>query len=897
MPTKSQAIKNFLTARTHPDLAALYSLGMECQVNVAQDGGTRIEEEYKGRMWHGWTDNVQTWKSFRIPYNAKTKPEFEDHPIKFDLEAHAEGIGLTGWNWQDLRSQWVAFDFDGITGHSDKHGAKLTEAELAAVKQAACEIPWVTVRKSTSGSGLHLYVNVDVETANHTEHAALGRAILSEMSGLVGFDFQTKVDCCGGNMWFWHRKMKGTDGLTVIKQGVELFDVPEHWRDHIAVVNGSRKKTKPNYILGDTFDDLTNQRPLIELDPEHMKLIEWLKSNGCCAWWESDHKALVTHTYHLKEAHAALSLKGVFETVSVGREKGVDKNCFLFPLRRGAWSVRRFSPGCKEAATWVQDAGGWTMCHYNADADLSIAARTFSGVENEKGGYEFNDAESAKHAAALLGAHFDLQPQYLHRPATLKAHKDGRLIVELEKRGSDSGLEGWLDEKGKLWKKIFNVGVGTRPEPEVGNYDDFIRHMVTVTGEDVGWGLKSGGTEWNWEPLTHIQRVLQADGLSTKEINNIIGKSVVKCWKLVNMPFQPEYPGDRCWNRDAAKFRFAPSQAEELSYPTWSRIFKHCGASLDGDIARHPWCITHGILTGADYLKLWVASMFQFPAEPLPYLFFYGDQGGGKSMFHEAVSRLLDGGYCRADTSLSSDYNGELANAILCAVEEKNLSKNKQAYDRIKDFVTSRQISIHPKFGTPYLTTNTTHWVQCSNDPTACPVMPGDTRITMVRTEAIDPFDPDPNKRMIPKKVLEQLLDKEAPDFLADILKLEIPMSCDRLNIPVIVTEDKALATKSNQNQLQAFISDVCYHVEGEAVLCSEFYERFWAWLESTAEIQNWTKIRIGREMPFIYPKGRITTGGGGGNFHFGNMSFENVPKSQPKWRYDSNLERLAREA
>ena len=83
MPSKSEAIKRFLIASTHDDLSNLYDLSMECQVNVAQDGGERVGGDYKGRKWHGWSDDLTTWKSFRIPYKANTEPEFEDREIKF----------------------------------------------------------------------------------------------------------------------------------------------------------------------------------------------------------------------------------------------------------------------------------------------------------------------------------------------------------------------------------------------------------------------------------------------------------------------------------------------------------------------------------------------------------------------------------------------------------------------------------------------------------------------------------------------------------------------------------------------------------------------------------------------------------------------------------------------
>ena len=199
MPTKTKAIELFLKAKTHADLASLYHSGMEAQVNVAQDGGSRVEGDFQGRRWLGWTDGLTTWKSLRIPRNAATTPEYQDSEMSFNLEEHVEAIGMTGWCWTERCSKWVAFDFDAILGHSEKSSKKLTETEMLAVQEAACRIPWVSVRRSTGGRGLHLYVFLDsVPTANHNEHAALGRAVLGVMSALAGYDFENQVDVCGG---------------------------------------------------------------------------------------------------------------------------------------------------------------------------------------------------------------------------------------------------------------------------------------------------------------------------------------------------------------------------------------------------------------------------------------------------------------------------------------------------------------------------------------------------------------------------------------------------------------------------------------------------------------------------------------------------------------------------
>ena len=65
---------------------------------------------------------------------------------------------------------------------------------------------------------------------------------------------------------------------------------------------------------------------------------------------------LVTHTYWLKEAHKALGFKGTFETSARAGAKSTDINCFAFPLRNGAWVVRRYGNGTAEAPTWARTA-------------------------------------------------------------------------------------------------------------------------------------------------------------------------------------------------------------------------------------------------------------------------------------------------------------------------------------------------------------------------------------------------------------------------------------------------------------------------------------------------------------------------------------------------------------
>lgn len=887
-PLKSEAVKRFLEHCTHPDLAALYNVGMELQVHAAQDNGTRIEGEYKGKAWHAYSDGMTQWKSFRIPLNAKTAPENNDGLMKWDLVEHAEGIGMTGWDWLALKSRWVGFDFDGITGHADNHNKKLTDLELLQVQTKACEIPWVTVRKSTSGKGLHLYVFIeDVTTVNHDEHAAVARAILGLMSMLVGFDFRAKVDACGYIMWTWHRKMKGTDGLTLIKQGEVLREVPSNWRDHIEVVKGRRKKTLPTFVLTDTattkgdeaetiFEELCGQSNTVSLDADHHKFINWMRDNNCNMTWEPDHHMLITHTIHLTEAHEALGLKGPFRTLSKGTERGVDHNCFLFPLRRGAWVVRRYTPGVAEESTWSKDSAGWTRCFFNREPDLKTVALSEGASEHSAGGFIFSHAADAQRAALALGVDLKLPTWAGGRRAKLKEReRDGKLLAEITYDTIDNPAEmipnGWYQEK-KSWYRVLEAQANTSATQEVGNFDDIVRHPVTSAGEDAGWVLKVNEV-WNGEPLTHVRTALESDasslGLTPKQCKMVLGGSILKPWRLVNLPFQPEYPGDRTWNRGAAQLRYFPSSdIDNLHFPTWSKILTHIGSGLDQAVKNHPWARANGILMGADYLKVWVASLFQHPLLPLPYLFLYSaEQNTGKSIFHEALSLLIINGVVRADTALtsSSTFNGELENAVLCVVEETDLRKHKGAYNRIKDWVNALTISIHKKNGTPYSIPNSTHWCQCSNDSKSCPVGFGDSRITMIEVSPLDPVD------LIPKSQMLELLKKEASDFMAAVLSLEIPPSGDRLNVPIIATTEKRREEEVNLTMLDLFIKEKAHYVTGKVIKVSEWYERFQEYLDPS-EIHEWSKIAVGRAMPSRFPKGRRR---GDGQHYFGNISWD----------------------
>lgn len=889
MPKVLQTLQKFLDALkgTHndPTLLARWTPSMETQINVAAGSGEPVE----GKR-NTYTDGSQEWWNIRIPKHANTEPEFRDYDLKWSLAEHADAIGCTGWDWVAKTSRWVGFDFDSITGHAA--GVGVTDEELDRVRAAASALPWVEVRRSTGGSGLHLYVYFDaagVGTSNHTEHAALGRAILGLMASETGFDFASQIDVCGGNMWIWHRKMtEANRGLALIKAAERNLggtDLPSNWRDHIEVVQRRRAKVRVGGVEDahlDPFEALASSRRVVPLDESHKAVLDALRNSGFTSVWVPDHHLLQTHTRALQNLQddADMRIAGFFKTKSEGRDPGT-ANCFLFPLDNGGWKVYRFGPGIAEAETWEQDGDGWTTCYFNRAPTIKIACRAMGGIEDaEKGGFVFDSAEQALKAAKALGQkNVPIPDDMLGRETRLKAHKDGRLVMLIAKQSDDSGMKknGWLAKK-DYWVQVFNTRIESSRTSELDqtNYDTYVRVLVSPNSDLAGYRIKDKEGSWNRASREVAKGALIRLGMAKPEAEVVLASVEHEPWKLVNVPFQPEFPGNRMWNYGAAQFSYQPAESsEDNPHPHWDRILRHCGQDLDLALRDLDWAQKANIRTGGDYLLHWAACMFREPYERLPFLFFYGDQNSGKSIYWEALELLMTAGVVSADRALTNqgDFNGEIANGVLAVIEEKNMAISPGAYNRLKDWTTNHTLWIRRMRTDTYAQANTLHFVQTANERENCTIKPGDTRITMFYVPMLQPGDE------IPKPILKDRLREEAPYFMRTVMDLQLPPMMGRLRLPMVTNSTKARAEEASRNPLESFIAECCHYVIGELVPIKDFYARFIDWLDeadydSSAKSQWASKSRIVKELPHRFPYGTGTDN----KRLIGNIAFDNKP-------------------
>jgi hypothetical protein len=134
-------------------------------------------------------------------------------------------------------------------------------------------------------------------------------------------------------------------------------------------------------------------------------------------------------------------------------------------------------------------------------------------------------------------------------------------------------------------------------------------------------------------------------------------------------------------------------------------------------------------------------------------------------------------------------------------------------------------------------------------------------------------------EKVIPKRELIVLLEKEAPAFLDYILKRELPHSRDRLNVPVIVTDDKLIIESLNKTLLQRYLDTALVDALGRRIKFSDFYSRFVATLSQEDRL-HYSKIRVAKEIPPNYCKGRARDNN---HVYLGNVWWADEELPEPK--------------
>jgi hypothetical protein len=776
------------------DLAARFCPGMETFVSVIP--GKPVYSDSDKPIRNTYEADGFRYHAFRLQ-----APGEEKKPIRFPLCQFYDAIGFSGFDYIKQAAYGVGFDFDHIIGHEKSGG--LTTKELAAVLATLMRLPYVEIRRSTSGGGYHVWVWFDPgnlpKVMNRVEMKALARAVLARMSFDTGYDFEASVDHLGDILWVCaKRATEENKGLNLIKAAEHpMADWPRDFLDHLDVVTRKRKRTRikgADAEESDAIEQSNRDRPRVPLDAMHRRAIKEHEVSGFYCYWSADHHCLVGHTKAMATIKEKLRLPGIYDTVSDGTEPH-KPNSFWFPLENGAWRGFRFHPGTQEAPTWSTSKNGWTTCVVGVLPTPAQVAALYQGRRTKHGWAYLPD--NAIKAVAAYGAELRF-PSWIkkkRRPVVLEIAKTG-LLASMERFESDRKQPaydaGWLEGRGPVWFQYIECETKSQQADYAALADPLVRH---VARDDKQLGLYvmtvHGMQRQTMEQVKNRLTYEEIDGGLQKDL---LGWCSRYSWRVVAFPFESEYPGNRLWNRDGCQLIAQPADAPGPT-PSWDRAFNHWGQGLTDAVEADEWCALHNIKDGADYLRWWFANCLRYPERRLPMLAPYSKENNtGKSLLHEAFSlTMTPNGYMLSDKAIKNQngFDAELHGKVLCAIDDVDLSRNLDFYNNLKRWITNAWMNFGYKGQEVFLDRNYTHWVLTCQDRALIPLDTGDERIVLWD---MAPFPP---AELIPKALFLERLKKEIPFLLRQLFDLDLSDVHSRLALPPLLTAEKADAMET----------------------------------------------------------------------------------------------------
>jgi hypothetical protein len=124
----------------------------------------------------------------------------------------------------------------------------------------------------------------------------------------------------------------------------------------------------------------------------------------------------------------------------------------------------------------------------------------------------------------------------------------------------------------------------------------------------------------------------------------------------------------------------------------------------------------------ADFVKMWIANMFQYPENKSIHLIFIGLEGTGKGTFVKFFETLMGGAHrCWECTNpqehIFGKFNDMMKKAFLVILNEADKSGTFHALNRMKALISDPTIDIQPKGKTSYTMRSCHRYMSFSNNP------------------------------------------------------------------------------------------------------------------------------------------------------------------------------------
>lgn len=269
--------------------------------------------------------------------------------------------------------------------------------------------------------------------------------------------------------------------------------------------------------------------------------------------------------------------------------------------------------------------------------------------------------------------------------------------------------------------------------------------------------------------------------------------------------------------------------------------------SVPGDVS--PW------IEFLDYLfiddeereqvKKWCATLIAKPEVRMEYalLLISEEQGIGKTTLGAKVLAPLVGyqnvGFPGEDQIVNSDFNGWVANKRLVVVGEIYSGHSWKAYNRLKGYITDKEIQVNEKYMKPYMIENWAHIVACSNSRKALKMEQNDRRW----------FYPQVTEERWPKHKFGEFYEWLESGGL-QIIKHWAEAYGDYVapGERAPETKIKKEMIRESRSDAQTELADLCEALNADEAIVSL----------SIKEVSQWLKDKLGRVFDTDYELGKV---------------------------------------
>ena len=167
---------------------------------------------------------------------------------------------------------------------------------------------------------------------------------------------------------------------------------------------------------------------------------------------------------------------------------------------------------------------------------LRLTAQKHGGASGEKQDIIYEKARGIVATFQDLGITVPIPDKYLDRPAKLRLHTDGRIIVDLKGGKTEAPVAGWGKRSNRI-VRVFDIvcpGLGEMEQAE--DLDKSYRCVVSRAKVHVGWWYYNGDY-WVRHPASNCVYSLQSRGYCKDEAQAALGRCVTDTWTLVAVPF------------------------------------------------------------------------------------------------------------------------------------------------------------------------------------------------------------------------------------------------------------------------------------------------------------------------------------------------------------------------